>query len=145
MENIFTCCCCCCISFLQLCLWPLEVPRQGAESELQLPAYTTATATLVLSCICNLCCSLWKCPILNPMTDTGIKSASSQTLCQVLNPLRHNRHACSLNLQALLFPKKTKVLTAPNEFGVLLLFFSILCYYAYSLIIYQCPRQFHVV
>ena len=30
---------------LRLHLWHMEVPRLGVESELQLPAYTTATAT----------------------------------------------------------------------------------------------------
>ena len=30
--------------FLGLHLWHMEVPRLGVESELQLPAYTTATA-----------------------------------------------------------------------------------------------------
>ena len=39
-------------------LWPhlqhREVPRLGVKSELQLPAYTTATATPDLSCICEL-------------------------------------------------------------------------------------------
>ena len=32
----------------------MEVPRLGVESELQLPAYTTATATLDPSHICDL-------------------------------------------------------------------------------------------
>ena len=32
----------------------MEVPRLGVESELQLPAYTTATATPDLSCVCDL-------------------------------------------------------------------------------------------
>ena len=32
----------------------MEVPRLGVESELQLPAYTTATATQDPNCICNL-------------------------------------------------------------------------------------------
>ena len=32
----------------------MEVPRLGIEWELQLLAYTTATATPDLSCICNL-------------------------------------------------------------------------------------------
>ena len=41
-------------SFLRLLLWHMEVPRLGAESELQLPAYTTATATPDLSHICDL-------------------------------------------------------------------------------------------
>ena len=34
--------------------WHMEVPRLGVESELQLVAYTTATATPHLSCVCNL-------------------------------------------------------------------------------------------
>ena len=33
----------------------MGVPKLGVESELQLLAYTTATATLDLSCICDLC------------------------------------------------------------------------------------------
>ena len=32
----------------------MEVPRLGVESELQPPAYTTATAMLDPSCICDL-------------------------------------------------------------------------------------------
>ena len=35
-------------------LWHMEVPRLGVKSELQLLAYTTATATPDLSCTCNL-------------------------------------------------------------------------------------------
>ena len=42
-------------------LWPhlhhVEISRLGVESELQLLAYITAT--LDLSHICDLCCSLW--------------------------------------------------------------------------------------
>ena len=38
--------------FLGPHLWHMEVPRLGLESELQLPAYTTATATRDLSHIC---------------------------------------------------------------------------------------------
>ena len=34
--------------------WNMEVPKIGVESELQLPAYTTATAEQVLSLICDL-------------------------------------------------------------------------------------------
>ena len=36
----------------------MEAPRLGVQSQLQLPAYTTATATPDLSCICDLCRSL---------------------------------------------------------------------------------------
>ena len=45
----------------------MEVPRLGVESELQLPAYTTATATRDPSCTCDLHCSSWQSRILNPL------------------------------------------------------------------------------
>ena len=51
--------------FLGLCPWHMEVPRLGVESELQLLAYTTVTATWDLSCICDLYHSSWQCRILN--------------------------------------------------------------------------------
>ena len=49
--------------FLRLHLRHMEVPGLAMESELQLPAYTTATVTAMphLSCICDLCCGLWQC------------------------------------------------------------------------------------
>ena len=53
---------------LGLHLKHMEVPRLGVKSELQLLAYTTATGTLDLKCICELCCSLWQCHILNPLS-----------------------------------------------------------------------------
>ena len=46
----------------------MEVPRLMVELELQLPAYTTATATPNLSHICDLGCSLQQCQILNPLS-----------------------------------------------------------------------------
>ena len=47
----------------------MEVPRLGAESELQLPAYTTATATPGPSRICDLHHSSWQCQILNLLSE----------------------------------------------------------------------------
>ena len=47
----------------------MEVPRLGVDSELQLPAYATAMATLDPSCFCNLCCNLQQCWILNPLNE----------------------------------------------------------------------------
>ena len=44
----------------------MEVPRLGIESELQLPAFTTATATQDLSHICDLHHSSWQRQILDP-------------------------------------------------------------------------------
>ena len=55
--------------FLGLHLWHMEVPTQGVESELQLPAYTPATTMQDLSCICDLCQSSRQCQILNPLSE----------------------------------------------------------------------------
>ena len=50
----------------------MEVPRLGVKLELQLLAYSTATATAMqdLSCVCNLHHSSWRCQILNPLSET---------------------------------------------------------------------------
>ena len=47
----------------------MEVPRLGVQSELQPPAYTTATATGDLSLICDLYHSSRQCQILNPLSE----------------------------------------------------------------------------
>ena len=52
--------------FLGPHLWHVEVPRPGVESELQLPAYPTATATWDLSSVCDPHHSSWQCQVLNP-------------------------------------------------------------------------------
>ena len=46
----------------------MEVPRLGVDSDLQLLAYTAATITPDLSCLCNLHHSLWQCQILHPLS-----------------------------------------------------------------------------
>ena len=71
---------------------PSMVPRLGVKSELQVPAYATATAMLGLSGVCNLHHSLRQRWILNPLSET----ASSWTLCQVLNLLSHNGNSSFL-------------------------------------------------
>ena len=47
--------------------WYMEVPRLGGESELQLPAYTTATAIQDPSHVWDLYHSSRQCQILNPL------------------------------------------------------------------------------
>ena len=47
----------------------MEVPRLGVESELQLPAYITATATQDLSQVFDLYHSSWECQILDPLSE----------------------------------------------------------------------------
>ena len=53
--------------FLGLHLQHMEVPRLGVQSELQLPAYTAATAMWDPSRVCHLHHSSWQCQILNSM------------------------------------------------------------------------------
>ena len=48
----------------------MEVPKLGVELELQLPAYTTATATRDLSHICDIHHSSWQGQIPNPVNET---------------------------------------------------------------------------
>ena len=47
----------------------MEIPKLGVKPELQLPAYTTATAMPDPSHICNLGSSLWQHQILNPLSE----------------------------------------------------------------------------
>ena len=49
--------------------WHIQVPRLGVKSELQLLAYTTATAMPDLSHICELHYSSWQCGILHPLSE----------------------------------------------------------------------------
>ena len=49
-------------------LWHMEVPRLGVKSELQLPTYTTATATRDSSQVCDLHHSSQQRQILNPLS-----------------------------------------------------------------------------
>ena len=55
--------------YLGLHPWHMEVSRLGVELEQQLLAYTTATASPDLSCICDLHHSSWQCRILNPLSE----------------------------------------------------------------------------
>ena len=48
----------------------MEVPRLWVESELQLWAYATVTATWDLSRICDLHHSTWQCQILDLLSET---------------------------------------------------------------------------
>ena len=72
-------------------LQPMEVPRLGVKSELQLPTYTTATADL--SCICDLCCSLRQCQILNPLSEARDRSHILMGSSWVLNSQSHNKNS----------------------------------------------------
>ena len=64
------------------------ISQAGVKSELQLPAYTTATAMLGLSCICNLYHSSQQCQILNPLSEARDRTRNLMVPNQI-----HFRHA----------------------------------------------------
>ena len=74
----------------------MEVPRLGVELELQLPAYTTATAIPNLSYICNPHQSLWKRQILNPLSEARDRTCLLMDTSWVLNLLSHNGNSAYL-------------------------------------------------
>ena len=68
-------------SFRFRALWHLEVPRLGVKSKQQLLAYATDTAMPDLSHICDLCCNLQQCQLLDPLSK-----ARDQT-CILMDPM----------------------------------------------------------
>ena len=79
----------------------MEVPTLGVKSELQLPAYATATATATQdpSCICDLHHSSWKHQIPNPLSEARYRTHNFMNTSQVLNLLSHNGNAWFLILK----------------------------------------------
>ena len=73
----------CFLFFLGPHLQLMEVSWLGVQSDLQLPAYTRATAMRDLSCICDLHHSSWQCWIHNPLSE-----ARDQT-CNLIVPSRN--------------------------------------------------------
>ena len=73
------------ICFLGLHLWHMEVPRLGVESELQLPAYTTATGTQDLRQSVTYTTAHSKARSLTHWVKPGIEPASSQTLVRFIS------------------------------------------------------------
>ena len=61
----------------------VEIPRLGVESELQLPAYTTATAPWDLSCVCDLHHSSLQRQILNPVSEARDRTCILMDTSQV--------------------------------------------------------------
>ena len=64
------------IFFLGLHLRHVEVPSLGVKSELQLPAYATATAKPDLSLICNLHNSSQTTQILNQLSEARVQTCN---------------------------------------------------------------------
>ena len=80
-----------------------EVPRLGIESELQLPAYTTATATPDLSPICVLHHSSWQCWILNPLSEARDRTHILMDTGR-MSPLSHDGNSQNVCLKSRTLP-----------------------------------------
>ena len=76
-------------------LWHMEFPRLGVKLELQLPAYTTATATWDPSHVFDLHHSSWQRPILNPLSEARDRTCILMDTSQILNLLSHNGNSSS--------------------------------------------------
>ena len=68
----------------------MEVPRLGVQSELQLLAYTTATAMPDLSSVFSLHFSSWLCWILNQLSEARVQTGILMDSSWVLNLLSCN-------------------------------------------------------
>ena len=73
----------------------MEVPRLRVKSELQRPAYTTATRTEDLSCICDLHHSSQQCRIPNPLSEARDGTCILAATSQVCNQPSLNANSCS--------------------------------------------------
>ena len=122
--------------FLGLHLGHTEVPRLGVESELQLLAYATATATQDLSHICDLCCSLWQCWILSLPSEARDQTCILMDTSWVLNPLSHSGNSlhffASCQLISSLLKERKTVLTL----------FKLLVFYLPPLLLYKFCYNF---
>ena len=69
--------------FLGLHAQHMGVSRLGVKSELQLPAFTTATAKQDLGSICHLHYSFWQHPILNPLSEARNQTHNLMVTSQI--------------------------------------------------------------
>ena len=71
----------------------MEVPRLGAKSELQLPAYTTATTPPDPSHVCDLHHNSWQRQILNLLSEARDRTRILMDTSWIRNPLSHNANS----------------------------------------------------
>ena len=82
--------------FLGLPLQHMEVPRLRVKSELQLPAYATATATWGLCCVWDIHRSSWQCQILNPLREARDQTHILMDTSWVCTTLSHNGNSIDI-------------------------------------------------
>ena len=101
-----------------------EIPRLGVKSELQLPAFATATATPDLSCIFDIHHRSQQHPILNPLTEPRDRTLILTDTSQVCNLLSHKGNSSLDTFKGLILP-----LFIPNSpkdrcFSLILCYFT---------------------
>ena len=79
-------------------MWHVEVPRLVFKSELQLPAYTTATTPPDPSPICDLHCSLHNAGSFNPMSKARVRTCILVDTSRILNLLSHHENSREVKL-----------------------------------------------
>ena len=117
MVKVLYCCWvlfCLFACFLGPYLWHMEILRLGMELELQLPAYTTVTATPHLSHICYLHHSSWQHLIPNPLSEARDRTQILRNTSQI------HFHCATMGTLLLCIrihvPKKSRSRAAPGLF-----------------------------
>ena len=102
----------------------MEVSRLGVQSELQPPAYTTATARRDLSRICDLHHSLGQCQIPNPLREARDRTCNLMVPSRIRSTRGTPNFFIIVNLQCSLnFCCTAK---RPSHLFIYILFFHIL-------------------
>ena len=121
------------LAFLGPHPWHMEVPRLGFELELQLLAFTTATATATQdpSRVCNLHHSLWQHWVLNPLSKARDQTCILTDASQIHFLLSHYGNSIFF----LLFNKGNYIQPEISLWPMALLYplcFYTLCFHFYS-------------
>ena len=90
------------IIFFRSTLAAYGSPGPGIELELQLPAYTTATAMWDPSHVCDLHHSSQQCQIFNPLSEARDQTCIFMDTSWVLKPLSHNENSLAIHILKLL-------------------------------------------
>ena len=97
----------------------MKGPRLGSNQSWGCPAYTTASATQDLSCLCGLHHSSWQRRIFNPLSEARDQTHILMYTSWILNPLSHKGnsllHFYTLTMNYYKKNKKTIPLTITSK------------------------------
>ena len=122
----------------------MKIPRLGVQWELQLPAYTTATAASDPSCVWNLYQSSWQRRILNLLSEARDQTHNLMVPSQIR--FRCTTTGTPKNYVSIVFPQQTHTLTISlsNQLAVFMeSHIGLLLDYARRLRHCPCPQKAH--